>query len=328
MTAAHLLQRDWSGVHSALDPAGPQAARAEGLWHFFWIVSLLVFLAVVAAFLWATFRRRDTAPPSDPSLVRGAGRRTYVMIGAATGLSLVIIFVFLGVDLAAGRSLTVPPPSPLLIEVTAKQWWWQVDYPADPPSLRVSTANEIHVPVGRPVVVVLKSDDVIHSFWPPSLTGKRDLIPGQETSLWFQADTPGVYRGQCAEFCGHAHAKMAFLVIAQPPDSFAAWLAAQRDSARTPADSLARRGQEVFLGGSCVLCHTIRGTPAGSRFGPELTHLASRRTIAAGSLPNTRGALAGWIVDPQRIKPGAHMPPNDLAPDELQALLAYLESLE
>jgi len=321
------LQRDWSGVHSALAPAGPQAERIDTLWQFLWIVAAVVFVLVVAAAFWATFRRHEPIA-NDPSLVRGTSRRTYVIIGGAVGASVIVLFVFLAADLAAGRRLTDPPPSPLLVEVTANQWWWEVTYPAEPPSLQVTTANEIHVPVGRPVVVVLRSNDVIHSFWPPSLTGKRDLIPGQETSLWFQADSAGVYRGQCAEFCGHAHAKMAFLVIAEPPDSFAAWLAAQRDSARTPADSLTRRGQEVFLSGTCVMCHTIRGTPAGSRMGPELTHLASRRTIAAGTLPNRRGHLAGWIVDPQRIKPGVRMPPNDLEPADLDALLAYLESLE
>ena len=318
---------DWSGAHSALAPMGPQAARVEDLWQFLWIVSLVVFVLVAGAALVATFKRHEPAP-DDPSLVRGASRRTYAIIGASALVSIGIIFVFLGVDLAAGRGLTVAPPSPLLIEVTAKQWWWQVDYPARPASLHVTTANEIHVPVGRPVVVELKSSDVIHSFWPPSLSGKRDLIPGQETSLWFQADTPGVYRGLCAEFCGHGHAKMAFLVIAEPADSFAAWLAAQRDSARTPTDSTALRGRDVFLRGTCVMCHSIVGTPAGSRVGPDLTHLASRRTIAAGSLPNDRGRLTAWIVDPQRIKPGALMPPNPLPPADLHALVTYLESLE
>jgi cytochrome c oxidase subunit 2 len=176
-------------------------------------------------------------------------------------------------------------------------------------------------------VIELRSTDVIHSFWPPNLSPKRDLIPGYVNSLWFRADTPGIYRAQCAEYCGHQHAKMAMLVVAEPPDSFAQWLVQQRDTAHTPADSLGLRGQEVFLASSCVMCHAIAGTPAGSRIGPDLTHLASRRTIAAGTLPNNRGNLAGWIVDPQRIKPGAKMPPNQLSPPDLNALLAYLESL-
>jgi cytochrome c oxidase subunit 2 len=153
------------------------------------------------------------------------------------------------------------------------------------------------------------------------------MLPDQTTSIWFQADSAGVYRGQCAEFCGYQHAKMAFLVVAEPPDRFATWLQRQRGSAATPGDSLARRGKEVFLASSCPLCHSVGGTPAGGGTGPDLTHLASRRTLAAGTLPNTRGHLAGWILDPQRIKPGAGMPPSALQPDELQALLAYLGSL-
>jgi cytochrome c oxidase subunit 2 len=216
----------------------------------------------------------------------------------------------------------------LQVRVTGHQWWWEVQYRDSSPQKWATTANEIHVPVGRPVVFELRSTDVIHSLWPPNLNGKRDLIPGNENSIWFQADSAGVYRGQCAEFCGHQHAKMAFLIVAEPPDSFAAWLVRQRDTAHTPTDSVAMRGQEVFLASSCVMCHAIAGTPAGSRIGPDLTHLASRRTIAAGTLLNTRGNLARWIVNPQTIKPGVRMPPNKLDADDMQALLTYLETLE
>jgi cytochrome c oxidase subunit 2 len=183
------------------------------------------------------------------------------------------------------------------------------------------------VPVGRPVALELRGDDVIHSFWVPNLGVKRDMIPGHATSVLFQADAPGVYRGQCAEFCGAQHAKMGFLVVAEPPEEFAAWLDRQRDSARTPADSLARRGQEVFLASSCAMCHAVGGTPAGGRLGPNLTHVAGRRTIAAGTLPNVRGHLAGWIIDPQQIKPGARMPASAIPPADLRAILAYVESL-
>jgi cytochrome c oxidase subunit II len=177
------------------------------------------------------------------------------------------------------------------------------------------------------VLLRLTSHDVIHSFWVPNLQGKRDLIPGHETSLWLQADHPGVFRGQCAEFCGHQHAHMAFLVIAEPPDQFAAWLEQQRRPAVPPTDAASKRGQEVFLSGACVLCHAIQGTAALADVAPDLTHVAGRRTIAAGTLPNSRGHLAGWIVDPQQIKPGNKMPPNNLGGQDLQALLAYLGSL-
>jgi cytochrome c oxidase subunit 2 len=192
---------------------------------------------------------------------------------------------------------------------------------------RVSTANEIHIPVGRKVRVEVQSRDVIHSFWVPALHGKLDLIPGYTGTTYFRADRPGTYRGRCAEYCGLQHAHMDVLVIAEPPARFAAWYEAQLRSAPPPADTLQQKGQQVFLAHACSLCHTIRGTQAGSRVGPDLTHLASRTTLAAGTVPNTRGHLGGWVLDPQRIKPGVRMPPNQLASDELHALLAYLQSL-
>jgi cytochrome c oxidase subunit 2 len=204
-----------------------------------------------------------------------------------------------------------------------------VRYPdsANPQNI-VETANEIHVPVGRTVSIKMTSSDVIHSFWAPNLDGKKDLIPGHETRTWFRADSAGVYRGQCAEFCGHEHAKMAFLIVAEPPTQFQRWLESQKSEAATPTDSLAQQGKRVFLSGSCAMCHAISGTSAGSNFGPDLTHLASRRTIAAGTLPNDASNLAGWIIDPQIIKPGVKMPPNQLDGNSLQALLAYLATLK
>jgi cytochrome c oxidase subunit 2 len=251
------------------------------------------------------------------------------MVGVGVLLTTLVLLVCLGLDISVGRAITATPGKDAVqIRVTGHQWWWEVHYRDLVPQRWVTTANEIHVPVGRPVVIELRSTDVIHSFWPPTISQKRDLIPGKDNSLWLQADTPGVYRGQCAEYCGQQHAKMGFLVIAQRPDSFASWLSRQRDTALTPTTELARRGQEVFLASSCVMCHAIAGTPAGSRVGPDLTHLASRRTIAAGTLPNTLGNLAGWIIDPQKIKPGTRMPPNQLKPADLQALLAYLETLK
>ena len=290
-----------------------------------YVTSAIVFVLVVAALFWAILRRRKPEEPARERSERSI--RTTVIV--ATAATAIILFVFLVLDLSVGRAITTNPgPEALQIRVTGHQWWWDIQYRDSLPQNWATTANEIHVPVGRPVLFELRSTDVIHSLWPPNLNGKRDLIPGNENSIWFQADSAGVYRGQCAEFCGHQHAKMAFLVIAQPPDSFSAWLVRQRDTAMTPTDSVTKRGQEVFLASSCVMCHAIAGTPAGSRIGPDLTHFASRRTIAAGTLPNTRGNLAGWIVNPQAIKPGVRMPPNKLGSDDLQALLTYLESLK
>ena len=324
VAAAHtLLQQS----HSVLTPSSPQTRLIDQLWDAMYLTSIIVFVLVVGALLWAAFRRRRAG--NEPDAVRGGERGLRVMVTLATGVTAAILFGFLLFDMAVGRQLTKNPGDRALqIRVTGHQWWWEVQYRDSIPQNWVTTANEIHVPAGRPVVFELRSTDVIHSFWPPSLSQKRDLIPGDVNSLWFQADTPGVYRGQCLEYCGLQHAKMGFLVIAETPADFATWLDGQRDTALTPTDSVTRRGQEVFLASSCVMCHAISGTPAGSRIGPDLTHLASRRTIAAGTLPNTRGNLAGWILNPQAIKPGTKMPANQFNPDDLQALLTYLESLK
>ena len=313
------------GAHSALDPAGPQAAAIKAwLWNPMYAVAVVTFVLVVAALLWAAFRRRDPeAPPDDPSRDRGLART----VGVATALTIVVVFAVLILDGAVSHATSRAPADAVRITVTGHQWWWDVQYPDSIPANFATTANEIHIPVGRPVVVELHSSDVIHSFWPPSLSAKRDLIPGRTNTLQLQADRPGTYRGMCAEFCGHQHAKMAFLIVAEPADAFERWLAHQRESAETPADSVARRGQEVFLGASCPLCHAVSGTPAGGRVGPDLSHLAGRRTIAAGTRTNVKGNLMGWILDPQGIKPGVQMPPTALPADDLQALVAYLETL-
>jgi cytochrome c oxidase subunit 2 len=312
--------------HSVLNPSSPQTRLIDRLWDAMYVVSAVVFVLVVLALLLSAFRRRGAEPPeTDP--VRERSLTTAVSI--ATALTVLILFGFLVYDVAVGRQLTRGlGKEALQVRVIGHQWWWELQYRDSVAQNWFTTANELHIPVGRPVALELLSTDVIHSFWPPTISQKRDLIPGKDNSLWLQADSAGVYRGQCAEYCGQQHAKMGFLVIAQRPDSFASWLAAQRDTALTPTTELARLGQEVFLASSCVMCHAIGGTPAGSRVGPDLTHLASRRTIAAGTLPNSRGNLAGWILNPQKIKPGTRMPPNQLKPADLQALLAYLETLK
>jgi cytochrome c oxidase subunit 2 len=303
---------------SVLEAAGPQAGRLLPLWRFMLVVSAVVFVLVMGATIWAVFRRRRQ-PPSE----RGMSR---AVVGA-TGLTVLILFAFLVLDFTVGRALARQPRPALVVSVTGHQWWWEIEYDDSLPQRRVRTANELHVPVGRPVVFRLLTADVIHSFWVPSLAGKMDQIPGRENRLWLQADTPGVYGGPCAEFCGHQHAKMALVVVAEPPEKFARWYEAQLEPAARPADSSAARGQRVFLDGRCATCHAVEGTPAASNVGPTLTHLASRLTLGAGALPNTRGNLAGWVVDPQQIKPGARMPPSPLPPAELEALLDYLASL-
>ena len=323
---AALLQAPHLAQQSMIDPAGPKARHVYEFWTFLFSVSSVVFAVVLAALLVALFRRRRTTEPESPRVNRDITRWVVAAVATAFG----IIVVFLVVDFRLGRANATPDGAkPLTIDVIGHQWWWEVQYPD---SVDVSnwivTANEIHVPVGRPVILRMTSRDVIHSFWVPNLAGKRDLIPGKTTETWIEADSAGLYRGQCAEFCGLQHAKMALDVIAQSPAEFAQWQVAMRAPARAPADSLQEVGRLVFVAGSCSNCHAIAGTPASGHVGPDLTHLASRRTIAAASLPNTRGNLAGWILDPQRIKPGASMPSNSLDPDQLQSLLAFLEGLK
>lgn len=313
---------------SVLEPAGPLARRVEHLWWFAFWVSTAVYVLTVGALIWAAWRARRRARAGEPPPPDGERRMTRT-VSMAVGATVLILLVFLGYDLSVGRTLSpVPSAHPITIEVVGRQWWWEVHYADTSAHGRFTTANEIHVPVGQPVLFTLAAQDVIHSLWVPNLAGKKDAIPGYTQTFWFQADTAGVYRGQCAEFCGAQHAKMALYVVADPPERYAQWVRQQRQPAPSPADSATRRGQEVFLTGPCVMCHAIEGTSAGSRAGPNLTHLASRMTIAAGTLPNTRGNLAGWIVDPQRIKPGTNMPSHMLAPSDLDALLTYLQSLK
>ena len=316
-------------TQSALDPSGPQAAHLDRLWWLaFWIALGVYALTMLAVAVAALHRgRRPAIPVVELDAAEERGSRRWV--GAAVGATIVLLLIFLVADLLTSRALIAleRPKQMLTIRVTGMQWWWRVEYRDTVPSRTVLTANEIHIPVGRPVAIELETQDVIHSFWVPNLHGKRDMVPGLRNRLYLQADSAGVYRGECAEFCGYQHAKMAFQVIAEPEAQFRAWYAAQHAESAPPTDSLQARGLQVFLSKPCAVCHQIRGTPAGGRVAPDLTHLASRRTLAAGTLPNTRGHLAGWIIDPQSLKPGTRMPSNEMRPDELKALLAYLESL-
>jgi cytochrome c oxidase subunit II len=319
---------------SVLDPAGPQSRAIAWLWDVFFWMSVAVFAIVVVAFTLAAIRalgqrRRDGEgdplaedPARDRRAIRGV-----VAGGIVTVLALLALLVA-SVRSGAALAALEDDADALHVRITGRQWWWQIEYEHDDPRHTATTANELHVPVGRTVHLELTSADVIHSFWVPSIHGKKDLIPGRLNRTWIRVDEPGTYRGQCAEFCGLEHAEMVIAIIAEPPEAFEAWLAHQREPARPPADALAVRGQQVFNGSPCVLCHTIAGTTAGGRLGPDLTHIASRSSLASGVLPNSIGNLAGWLLDPQSVKPGAHMPATTLAAADLHALLAYLEGLQ
>jgi cytochrome c oxidase subunit 2 len=241
----------------------------------------------------------------------------------ATGLVALAIASFV-----ADRSMAnAAAHEQLSINVTGNQWWWDVQYNASDPSKMFHTANEIHVPVGVPTRILLKSNDVIHSFWVPSLTGKQDLIPGRDTDVTIVPRKVGLYRGQCAEFCGVEHAKMALVVQVDPYPVFVKWWEAQLRPAAAPTTPQTLAGYRYVTQRQCAMCHTIAGTPAGGTVGPDLTHLASRRTLAA-AMPMSEGNLYGWVEDPQSLKPGNHMPTIGMEPNDLHAVVAYLETLK
>lgn len=323
-------------VQDALVTAGPHASRIADLWWLFFTVCAIVFALVVGAVAIAVARglrarRRDgDVPLVDEPPARA--RRIALPIVVSVAASAVTVLALLVASVLTGRALAeVPSKDALSVVVVGHRWWWELTYQDPNPSKRVTTANELHVPVGRTVVLQLESRDVIHSLWIPSLNGKRDLIPGHQTFLTIRADRPGAYRAQCAEFCGYQHANMALWVIAEPPEAFTAWLDGQRQPAAAitdATDARVRRGRDVFLSSPCPMCHTVGGTEALGATGPSLTHLASRATIAAGTLPRTPGHLAAWILDPQTPKPGNAMPPIALTGEDLDALLAYLETLK
>jgi cytochrome c oxidase subunit 2 len=312
-----------------LDAAGQRAASIVPLTWFTLIVSTLVCL-VVAALLWLALRRARSSGGAretrETPIARGADGSRWITIGLL--LSAVPLLVTLVWTMVALAEVSGPPAHPgLVLDVTAHQWWWEVGYPSEQPSRAFSTANEIHIPVGVRVLVRLHGSDVIHSFWVPQLSGKTDVIPGQTNLSWLQARQPGRYRGQCSEFCGFQHAHMAFEVVAESAADFERWQAQQLQSASAALTAAQMRGQQV-VEYRCGLCHKVRGTAAGAVSAPDLTHLASRRTIAAGSLLNTPGNLAAWIVNAQQLKPGALMPAQELSPPQLADVLAYLAVLQ
>lgn len=313
-------------IPNVLNPKGPVAQVIAQEWWVQFALGSIVFLAVMGLTAYAVLSRRVSGEKvGDVALVDGGEGQGFAWILWGGVIIPVAILIFLlGLSIRSHRSLAAPPNLPVLeIEITGHRWWWEVRYLGQ----EIVDANQIHIPVGESVVIHLTSQDVIHSFWVPQLTGKMDLNPGETNSIWIQADEPGIYRGLCAEFCGLQHANMQFLVVAQELGDFETWAAQASQPAARPETAQTQFGEQVFMGSSCVYCHTIRGTNATAVLGPDLTLLGSRLTIAAGILENNRGNLAGWIVDPQHIKPGTLMPPTNMTGEELQALLDYMESL-
>ena len=308
--------------------SGPIASSEAKLGWWLLIVSVVV-VAVITVLVIAGALHSSRAG-DDVSLERTGlhGGLPWIYIGGLI-IPAVILIISFGLTLGTLHATARPGRDPAAtIRIIGHRWWWEVRYVDRDPTKTIVTANELHVPVGQPVRLELTSADVIHSFWVPKLAGKTDVIPGTTNIAWIQADSAGVYRGHCTEYCGLQHTNMDPLVVAESPAEFAAWEQSQRASAAAPTTPASIAGLAVFQKSACATCHAIRGAEALGRVGPDLTHLASRLTIAAGVLENSRGNLAGWIGNAQAIKPGNDMPVMTLAPNDLQALLAYLETLK
>jgi cytochrome c oxidase subunit II len=309
---------------STLDPQSKPAREIADLWWWMLGAAAFVFVGATALLALAWVRRRQPGLPLLGRLGERGFNGLVVTFGLAVPLlALVAVFVVANFSVASVTDAPDPASTAMTIVVTGHQWFWEVRYPGG----AAVTANEIHIPTGTRIDTVLRSGDVIHSFWVPQLNRKADMIPGHPNRILLYAEHPGVYRGQCAEFCGVQHANMAMTVVAQPPARFRAWLANMARPRRGPAAPAARRGEDVFLSERCASCHTIRGTSAHGTIGPDLTHVATRTTLAAHTIANTKRGLTRWISDPQRIKPGTKMPAVGLNTRDLRAVVAYLHEL-
>jgi len=321
------LSNNVLGMQSSLRPGGP---AAEVTTEMTWVLAIGagVVFGVVLLCIAAALRHRHRAPAVDS----GRAERWWI-VGAGVVFPLLVLVPLLLYATARTDALTPPRlatgADELVITVQARLWWWRVTYRDPLIGHEVITANQINLPTGRAVRLALVSDDVIHSFWVPALAGKVDMVPGKVHHLWLQADRAGVYRGQCAEFCGEQHARMAIHVVAQSPDDFARWLQAQAAPAAAPSGPDAVRGLAIFTERRCSACHSVLGLGAGpvATLGPDLTHLASRLHLGAGTLPFNRASLADWIADPQHAKPGVRMPSYALDAASMQALVSFLEQL-
>jgi cytochrome c oxidase subunit 2 len=312
---------------SALWVRGAPAIELRQLMFLFVVICAIVWLCVIVVLIAALLRRRRPLGAGDKDRAQRQRKLRLMVVSATICTALIIAGLTTASFFVTHRIDSLGAPA-FTIRIRGEQWWWRITYPNHDQALAFETANEIHIPVGRTIRLELEAADVIHSFWVPSLAGKQDLVPGRSNTLTIRVERAGVYRGQCAEFCGLQHGHMAAFVIAEPPAEFEKWAALQRQPAPAPTVGEASAGRSVFLSKPCAACHTVRGTVAVGKTGPDLTHLGSRKTIAAGLLDTTRGSLAAWIADPQTLKPGNNMPMTPLTSDELQALSAYLESLK
>lgn len=304
------------GVQSALQPYGPEAAAiAQIIWVLIGASGLIFALVVDLAALAILSPRRWLATKG-------------LIVGGGIVFPTVVLSALLVYTLLASPRLAAQGAADVVIEVVGHQWWWEVRYLDPAGNVDFVTANHLHLPVGGIAEIRLRSADVLHSFWVPALAGKLDLIPGKDNRLRLVADRPGVFRGQCAEYCGGPHALMAMYVVAEDGDRFRTWLSDQRRPQPEPASEEAEQGRRLFLS-RCANCHAVRGTPAEGRRGPDLTHFASRFSLGAGILPNNDGNVAGWIAGNQHHKPGNLMPEfREFDGEEVRAVTAWLGELK
>jgi cytochrome c oxidase subunit 2 len=315
-----MASRTQSALHAA---EGSSAAVLDQLGTILYAGAGTIFIVVIGLVVFAVLSRAREV------------RAERWVIGGGLVFPAVVLSVLLVYSLTTTKSVLAigargeDADEPIRVHVIGKQWWWDVRYEVPGAQETVVLANELHVPVGRAVEILLHSTDVIHSFWAPSLAGKVDMIPGRTTRVVIRTDEEGVFRGQCAEYCGGQHALMAFYVIAEPEDRFQEWLGLQARPATAPTDPFLREGYDAFFRGDCQECHAVRGTEATGESGPDLTHVGGRRSLAAGVLDNHIGTMAGWIAGSQEAKPGNLMPSmNVYTGRELRALSAWLGSLE
>ncbi len=332
-----VLSAPWLVILTACEPAqstfashGPAAERIANLSWFMTILFLVVTAVMWVLIAWAAKRRRGSLAEHAPVDI-GGGQKWIAIGGLAVPLVILTVIFVLGLNLLAEFPIHGPHHHAMKpdILIIGHQWWWEVHYLSGAADQEFTTANEIHIPVNRPMNIQLEADDVMHSFWIPSLHGKVDLIPGHTNFVRIQASEAGSYPGQCAEYCGAEHARMRLLVVAQQPEEYTAWLNGQRKPASEPTSTEAIAGQQTFLNGPCILCHQIRGTTAGGRVAPDLTHLASRQYIAANSYPNSKAYLEAWITHAQSLKPEAEMPDlTQFTGEQLRDMVAYLGQLK
>jgi cytochrome c oxidase subunit 2 len=285
-------------------------------WILFAVAGAVCLIVFAMSILPLLLRRRREVRP-------GEGRRFVMVFGVVLpGIVLAATFALSVTDIATNSA--PPRPTRTTIEVVGHRWWWEVRYPGS----GAVTANEIHVPVATPVRLRIRTADVIHSFWVPQVMPKMDLLPKRVNQTWLSVSRVGTYRGECAEYCGIQHAHMAFSLVAQPPAKFRSWLANESKDAAPPTTAEGRRGYQAVTQSTCATCHTLRGTPADGRIGPDLTHVGGRERLAGGAIPNDFGHMSGWVSNSQTVKPGNRMPPQHLSPADLRAVVSYLQGLE